>query len=154
MSEASDKGLEWWRPRLEGGRERLYKTPEDMREAVMAYMEMVANTHIEKPDVVKGGDSAGVQIATNIPMYPSVIGLSNYLGFKSKQTYYNYRERTGFLDVLKEADDIMTAWQLQGAVVGYYNQSIVARLLGLADKQEVDVKVKSYRVGFEKPDDD
>jgi hypothetical protein len=59
------------------GRPLKYQTPEEMQEAIDIYFESV--------DV------------------PTITGLALALGFDSRQTLLNYKERDGFLDTIKAA---------------------------------------------------
>lgn len=73
----------------------------------------------------------------------SLGGLCIYLG-ASRQWWNSFRKdctdnkNEDFLEVIARVEDTIETQQFEGACVGAFNANIIARKLGLADKQEVD----------------
>jgi len=74
-----------------------------------------------------------------------------YLGI-TEQTWLNYQNNESykdFFEIFTHVRDIIENLQLEGATVGAYNPSIIARKLGLVDKQDHTTKGESIN-GLEK----
>ena len=67
-------------------------------------------------------------------------GWAAHLGV-SLATLKNYGKMEGFLAIFQEYQAYMTAWNIDGATCGDLNGSIIARIEGLADKQQVESTV-------------
>ncbi|TFD94659.1 hypothetical protein E2605_14905 [Dysgonomonas capnocytophagoides] len=134
---AAPKGNKFYKKREKNGRELEYKTPEDFLREAYKYFDWCTKTPWIKKDFIKSGDFAGqiVDIPTSRPY--TIDGLCNYLGIDVK-TFYNYEERKDFFQVITYVRGIIRQNQIEGACVGAYNSSIVARILGLANKQEIE----------------
>jgi len=78
------------------GHPPLYKTPELLQEAIDKYFN--EGVTIRKVIVGSGGNK---QLA-EIPV-PTITGLCYYLGFESRQSFYDYEEREGFSYTVKRA---------------------------------------------------
>jgi hypothetical protein len=61
----------------------------------------------------------------------------------SHQTWYNYHERPEFVEVIKFIRAQCRKHQTDGATSGVYKENIISRLLGLAEKHDIDAKVDS-----------
>jgi hypothetical protein len=57
----------------------------------------------------------------------------------SKDTWVNYKERKGFLEVSTRVEGIIYTQKFEGASVGAFNSSIIARDLGLKDNSELTI---------------
>lgn len=55
----------------------------------------------------------------------------------SKSTFYAYAEREGFSDIYTHVRESIEADQTEGAMLEIYNPSITARMLGLAERQDI-----------------
>ena len=53
------------------------------------------------------------------------------------QTWQNYKERQGFLEIVSRVEEIIRTQKFQGAAADLLNPNIIARDLGLSEKQEV-----------------
>lgn len=134
---AAPKGNKFYKKRAKDGRELEYKTPEDFAKEAYKYFEWCYKNPWIKKDFIKSGDSAGsiVDIPTSRPY--TIEGLCNYMGISVK-TFYNYEERKDYLQVVTHVREIIRQNQIEGACVGAYNSNIVARILGLSNKQEIE----------------
>lgn len=150
---AAPVGNEFWKLRSKHGRDKIIESPEVMLDAVYEFLEHKTNTKLERPEIIKGGDFAGTQVDVKIKDYPTLSELAHFLGFMTLKSWYDYKEYDGFLIVISHAEEIIKTWKLKGAAINVYNQSIVARDLGLVDKKEHDHKsksVESFLSQFEK----
>lgn len=132
------KGNQWWRLRTKVGRKRLFATPEILREECYKYFEHTDARKWYKVDY-KGKDVERVEIPTDTPY--TLHGLCLFLNI-DRQTWINYRNSIDLFEVVKEIDDIIYLQKFEGATVGVYNSSIIARDLGLVDKTENESKIK------------
>ena len=60
----------------------------------------------------------------------------------SRQNFYEYESREEFSDILTCVREAIEADQLEGALCGQYDSGIVARVLHLADRQDVTTNGK------------
>ena len=63
-------------------------------------------------------------------------GLCAYLNIGTS-TWHTYKDRDEFLEVTSKIEQIMYEQKFSGAASGLLNANIIARDLGLADKQEI-----------------
>ena len=142
---SAPEGNKYYMLRTKDGRLKDFPTPEKFFNACMEYFKWCeANPWIMK-DFVKSGMAAGdiVSIPTARPY--TIEGLCNHLRV-TVQTFHNYGKNEKYqeyFEVVQHVRQIIKQNQLEGASVGAYNSSIIARLLGLADK--VDHRVSDMR---------
>lgn len=117
------------------GRSRTFETPEDLMVACEEYLEWnEANPLIEeKPFCFQG---AIVMAELQKPRAPSVVALCSHLGIH-RHTWQNYRISDEFDMVCEEIEARMRTFKFERAVAGLMNSTLIARDLGLVDKQEV-----------------
>lgn len=134
---AAPKGNKFYMKREKSGRELIYESPDALLNEAYKYFEWCEENPWIKNDFIKGGDMAGsiVGIPTSRPY--TIEGLCVYLGICIK-TFHNYEERDDFVQVITHIREVIRQNQIEGACVGAYNSNIVARVLGLANKQEVE----------------
>ena len=73
----------------------------------------------------------------------SLTGFCIYVGASSKwwstfRSECRNKNDEDFLEVIARVEETIETQQFEGACVGAFNANIIARKLGLADKQEVD----------------
>lgn len=147
---AAPKGNEFWKLRTKTGRTRLFAEPEALWEAACEYFQWCdEHPWLVVKNRTKGKTKEKEESPTQRPY--SITGLVLYLDI-SLQTWYNIKERNEkeFMEVLSRIERVIETQQFEGACVGAFNANIIARKLGLADKQEVDhtTQGKSFR-GFD-----
>lgn len=128
---------------MPAGRPKNIKSPEELWDYFIDYEEWLTdNVYKEQHWVGKDGD----EVEKRIRRYPSWMGFEGYLsrlGVVYKLEDYrinrdgNYGE---FSEVITRIRKITDGEVLSAALSGVANPSIAARLLGLTDKKEVDVK--------------
>jgi len=135
------KGNQYWDFVGKHGRNHKY-TPEKLWAEAEAYFTWMSERVWNKKEAIKSGEMAGtlIDIPTMTPM--SIKTFCLYADIDHK-TFLNYESAKGYEDffqVTRKIRYIIESQQLEGATVGAYNANIVARLLGLADKQEHEIK--------------
>lgn len=155
---AAPKGNKFWMLRSKHGRDKLFATPELLWEAACEYFQWcdenpwTTRKAIQKTVPVKVSKGKKIvtenQQQTQQEVTPtsrpySLMGLCVYLG-ASTRWWSNFRddcinkEDEDFLQVIARVEETIKTQQFEGACVGAFNANIIARTLGLADKQEVD----------------
>lgn len=118
-----------------GGRPRTFETPEDMMEAAIAYFKWAdSNPLIEE----KAFQFQGAPVMADInKMRPYTLKAFMLHAGSSYQSWSDYRARAEFSEVVNAIDDTIRTQKFDGAVAGLMNPNIIARDLGLADKQDL-----------------
>lgn len=117
------------------GRARTFETPDDLRESCMAYLEWAdANPLYEEKHFCAQGQILTAEIKK--PRAVTIVGLCLHLGIH-RHTWQNYRISDEFDLVCDEIEDRMKQYKFENAVAGLMNSTLIARDLGLVDKQEV-----------------
>jgi len=133
-------GNQYWKFRNKHGRNHKY-TPESLWEEAITYFEWISQRVWNKKEAIKSGDLAGtlIDIPTSTPM--SIEGFCLFADIDHK-TFSNYEKEDNidFFPITTRIRKIIESQQFEGATVGAFNPSIIARKLGLADKQEINLK--------------
>jgi hypothetical protein len=143
-------GNEWWKLRAKHGRDKLFATPELLWEAACEYFNYVDARPFKKVDF-KGGFAKRVEIPLQRPY--TIQGLCLYLDcgveyfrcFK-RDLKIDDPQRADFLRVVAQIEETIYAQKFEGASAGIFSSNIIARDLGLADKQDIDTKVAIQQV--------
>jgi hypothetical protein len=143
-------GNQIWRLRAKHGRDKLFATPQLLLEAAYEYFEAVDARPIIKVDF-KGGMAKRVEIPLQAPY--TIQGLCVYLDcgveyfrcFK-KSMSEDDPQRSDFLRVVAHIEEVIYNQKFSGASAGIFSSNIIARDLGLADKQDIDTKVAIQQV--------
>lgn len=75
------------------------------------------------------------------PRAVTIVGLCLHLGIH-RHTWQNYRISEEFDLVCDEIEDRMKQYKFENAVAGLMNPTLIARDIGLVDKQEIDLSSK------------
>jgi len=132
---AAPKGNRFWEARSSHGRSPIFASPDDMWSACLEYFEWVeANPLYER----KAFHASGVIVTDDMPKMRAmtIVGLCNFLDI-STDTWALYRGREDFVGITARAEQIMRQQKFEGASADLLNPNIIARDLGLADKQEL-----------------
>lgn len=126
------KGNEFWKLRSSHGRKPIFKNPEELESAINEYFEQTSErTWDEQHWVGKDGDS----VTKFHPAPFTVSGLCIFLDI-DQSTLWDYEKKKGFTKVVTRAKEIIYTQKFEGAATGFFNQNIIARDLGLRDKQD------------------
>jgi hypothetical protein len=131
-------GNSFWKMRSRHGALQIFEDPSKMQEAIMEYMD-----HCDASPLIetKVGFSQGMAVHTDVPKQRvmTVGGLCLFMGI-SITTFYGWkRERADLKPVIEWAEMIIRDQKFSGAASGFFNANIIARDLGLAEKQVVDM---------------
>ncbi|CAK7257714.1 MULTISPECIES: DNA-packaging protein [unclassified Shinella] len=133
-------GNRFWEARSSHGRNPIFAKPEDLWAAVVEYFEWVEANPLYEEKVFNGKD--GIVRATIAKMRAMTIsGLCVFLDI-ARGTWDGYRERPDFMHIVTRAEEIIRDQKFSGAAADLLNANIIARDLGLVDKQDVDQKTK------------
>ncbi len=114
------------------GKPPLYKTPEELQEKISEYFE----SGVTKKTVLVGN---GENVKAKEIQVPTVTGLSYYLGFASRQSFYDYEKKEEFAYTIKRArtfieqhyEELLQAGNTTGAIFALKN-------FGWTDKQQLE----------------
>ena len=147
---AAPKGNNYYSKRLSDGRSKIFESPEQLAQLAIDYMEECDNNPWEKLEQVKQPlkqykNEKGEQVTQpNIVAIPterpySIKGLCSFLGI-TFQTWKNYQtldSHKDFFEITTRIEELIQTQQFEGAAVGAFNSSIIARTLGLVDKTDM-----------------
>lgn len=131
---SAPKNNAFWKLRSKHGREKIFSDPKLLWEAAEEYF-----THTDKRKWVKkdwvGKDAFEVERETETPY--TISGFCLYVG-ASRNWWTEFKKTASqdFLVVIARIEDVMYTQKFEGAAVGAFNQSIIARDLGLVEKVE------------------
>lgn len=155
------EGNQFWKLRSKHGRDTLFATPEKMWEAACEYFEWVDSHPYEQAEQRKGNISVriesieeGSDFAVNDLVYlpkmrPYTLhGLCRYLDcnvdyftrFEIVRKERKDQDSKDFCSVITRIREIIYEQKYSGAASGFFNPNIIARDLGLTDKQEIESK--------------
>ncbi len=124
--------------RIYNQRPRRFNSPDELWEAFCDYVEYCEKNPWYKTEPTKQGL---VQVPVGKPL--TFMGFSAYCGL-THQGLLNYGELKGredFFEIFTRIREIIDNHQYEGAAVGVYNHTLIARRLGLVDKRQNDVTV-------------
>lgn len=131
---AAPRGNRFWEARSTHGRAPIFKTPDDLWAACLEYFEWVEENPLyeSKPFAYQG---IVVQEPVAKMRAMTVVGLCNFLDI-STDTWALYKGRKDFVGITARAEQAMRQQKFEGAAADLLNPNIIARDLGLADRQE------------------
>lgn len=130
------KGNKYWQLREKHGRYKIFEQPDELWEKCCEYFQWIDENPFHKLDF-KGAQIQ--EVIYPIPKPYTESGLCVYLGI-SVDTWENYCSNVepykDFFGVSMMVKQIIKTQKFEGAASGFFNASIIARDLGLADKRE------------------
>lgn len=143
---AAPEGNQFWKLRSKHGRDKLFATPELMWEAACEYFEWCDSNPWMSEKLKTKESGTETEVAPTQRPY-TLSGLCLYLDCSQGyfRTFKTDKEKCTkeFLAVITRIEEVIETQQYEGAAVGAYNANIVARKLGLADKQESKSEVET-----------
>lgn len=139
----------------EAGRPPLFNSPEEMQAKIDEYFQPV---QVEfNPDHFSGAYMAGT-----LPPLPksnnvTITGLALYLGFESRQSFYDYEKKPEYSYIIKRAR-LRVENGYETALLNHKNPTgpiFALKNMGWTDKQEIDQKTEhsgGITIKFEEPD--
>ena len=143
MSEASKQtqfqcGNQAWRARSTHGRRPIFEDADTLHSACLQYFQWCEDTPLMAVELVKyQGEAKQVWVPKMRAM--TIAGLCNFLDI-STSTWSSYRTNPNFLEVTERVESNIYVQKFEGAAADLLNSNIIARELGLADRQEVKRK--------------
>ena len=127
-------GNKFWLARSSHGRNPIFSNPEQLRNACYEYFQWVEDNQLYEEKIFH---SQGIITKDTITKMRAMTigGLRIFLGI-CEQTWVNYKNNPDFLGVVKEVEEIIYNQKFTGAAADLLNSNIIARELGLADKQQ------------------
>jgi hypothetical protein len=131
---AAPKGNEFWKVRSTHGRKPIFETPDALWDAASEYFQWAHDNPLwEDRLITYQGEAKHEPIAKMRAM--TIAGLCIFLDI-SQQAFGEYRHREGFGEVTTRIDDTIRSQKFEGAAADLLNANIIARDLGLAERQE------------------
>lgn len=134
-----------WRKNKKFKRPKAFETPDELWRYACEYFIYIDEHPYQKQEPIKSGDYAGsIMTVDSIRPY-TWNGLEIYL-FQKGIIYdlQDYKRNTDdryteYKEVIGAIDKVIFDQKFSGAAVGAFNANIIARELGLADNQKVEV---------------
>ena len=144
---AAPKGNKFWQIRTQHGRKKLFSSPAILWEEAVKYFTWCdENPFIEhKPMSVSNGNGQGSNIELiEVPIKRPYTweGLEIFLDISSLREYKTNENYNDFSQVIKQIEKTIYTNKYSGAASGFFNANIIARDLGLVDKQQSSVNMK------------
>lgn len=132
---AAPIGNQFWQMRSSHGRKPIFADPEVLWAACCEYFEWVeANPLKEAQAFAYQGDVKLQELPKMRAM--TIGGLCIFLDI-DRTTWPEYAKKDGFSQIVSRAEEVIRTQKFEGASAGLLNPNIIARDLGLADKQEL-----------------
>ena len=133
------KGNKFWLARSSHGRKPLFSDPEQLWNACCEYFEWVEDNPLPEEKLFHANGVITKDTAHHKrPM--TLASLCIFLDI-ADSTWQEYRKKEDFSAICKKVDEIIYYQKFSGATAGLMNASIIARDLGLREKQDIDQKV-------------
>ena len=133
---AAPKGNRFWEARSTHGRTPIFKSPDALWSAAVEYFQWVEENPLYEAKVAANKGEPEIVYVPKVRAM-TLAGLQNFLDI-SDQAWLNYSDREDFIGICAQIAKIIRQQKFEGASAGLLNHAIIARDLGLADKQEVD----------------
>jgi|SRR5690625_993089 len=133
---AAPKGNTYWTRRRKHGRDPIYSDPEDLWNDCVEYFEWVEENPLKEEKVFHtNGKVTRAEVPKMRAM--SISALCLWIGIDDS-TWYEYAKKEDFSDVTTRAERVIYSQKFEGAAAEFLNANIIARDLGLKDKQETE----------------
>ena len=137
-----------WMLRSSSGRDYKINDIKEFEEIVLDYFVKTAQEAIVVNQVF---DVNGTKHDITKPMPFTKEGLALHCGYCAWDKLKKVGDQgDDFKKILTRAETLIYKQKYDHAAVGVFNHSIIARDLGLIDKQEIEEKVTKIRIGFGK----
>lgn len=131
---AAPKGNRFWEARTKHGRDLILGSPEKMWESCCEYFQWNEDNPLwEEKLFAYQGEVTRDTIYKMRAM--TIEGLCMFLDVDVR-TWRNYRDRDDFFPVCSRAEEVIRRQKFEGAAAELLNPNIIARDLGLRDKQD------------------
>lgn len=133
---SAPKGNRFWEARSKHGKSKLFETPECLYQACCDYFEWVEDNPLWE---TKAFAYQGIVTTETLPKMRAMTkaGLCLFLDI-SETGWELYRNRQDYVWVCEWAEKVIYTQKFSGAAADLLNANIIARDLGLADKQQTE----------------
>jgi ribosomal protein L11 methylase PrmA len=131
---AAPKGNRFWELRSKHGRDKIITDPVALWESACEYFSEVEDNPLIEIDY-KGKDADKVELEHPRPFQKDMLALYCHVDWRTIEALKKVSE--DFLQVVTRIEKTIASQKFEGAAVGFFNPLIIARDLGLTDKQEV-----------------
>jgi len=133
-----------WRIAVERGtigKKRIFPTPKDMLNAACDYFKWAD----ENPLIEEKVFHAQGEITKSSVTHPRPYTLSGFYVHTgiNEQSWYDYKKRPEYSEVMKFIQDIMFEQKFSGASTGFFNANLIARDLQIKENQSIDQNIKA-----------
>lgn len=140
---AFEKGNQFWKLRSKHGRDKLFTTPELLWEAACEYFQWCDDNPLQEEKLFHYQGVISRDSSDKMRAY-TLVGLCLYLNCNQK--YFcnfedNNKNSDDFSDIITRIRETIYKQKFEGAAADLLNANIIARDLGLSDKQEIDQNV-------------
>jgi len=142
---------------MPGGRPPVFSSTEEAEKKISEYWDYIQGEFTEKEVEVKtkkGTKTKKIKEWSRHPEHPTITGLALFLGFESRQSFYDYESKGEFTYAIKRArlaiekryEQVLFSTTPTGAIFALKN-------FGWRDKQEIETDGKvEVTVKYEKRD--
>ncbi len=127
------KGNQFWKVRTSHGRKRKF-TAATLWKGCIEYFEWCEENPL-KQEKVFHTDGRVTWANVDLMRAMTIGGLCIFLDL-TQETWGQYRKNKGFSEVVTRAEEVIRTQKFTGAAAGLLNPNIIARDLGLTDKQD------------------
>jgi hypothetical protein len=162
---AAPKENQFWKLRSKHGRDKLFTSPELLWDTACEYFnwcdehpehiveQKKGNINIKELNIEEGVDTKNmlsplVYLPTKIPY--TLTGLCLY--FDCSRNWWNEfknSDHKDFVGVITRIEETVYEQKFKGAAVGYFNANIIARDLGLTDKNDFTTNGKDLNASIQ-----
>lgn len=135
---AAPLGNKFWKARSTHGRKPIFSSPDQMLEACQEYFEWVEANPLYEMKAFNTKDGI-VQEPLAKMRAMTIGGLCIFLDI-SQVTWFEYAKDKDFSNVTTQVEEIIRNQKFSGAAADLLNANIIARDLGLANREELSGK--------------
>ena len=129
------RGHKLWKLRKTHGRKKKYETAEDLWTAACKYFQWCENNPVYETHLLKQGlESVTGEVEKPRPYTKQ--GLCIHIGI-CWTTYFLYEKDEALKEVTETINNIIFDQKFSYAAIGVFNHALIARDLGMVDKQEL-----------------
>ena len=128
------KGNRFWLARSSHGRNPIFSDPEQLRNACYEYFQWVEDNPLYEEKIFHSQGMITKDTITKMRAM-TISGLCLFLDI-CENTWANYKKQPDFLSIALEVEKVIYNQKFAGASADLLNPNIIARELGLADKQQ------------------
>lgn len=125
-----------WKARSTHGRKPIFSDPDVLFDACLEYFQWVDENPLMSAEPVK---FQGVGDLMHVPKMRamSIVGLCNFLDI-GRSTWADYRARPDFSGICDRVEAVIYQQKFEGAAADMLNVAIIARELGIGEKESDD----------------